>query len=1026
MVFQKIGGRLVDAIFGYDFFISYTWADGSKYAHSLYEKLKAQGFTVFLDEEEYARGDNWTLLGRRALKKTRQLILVATPRVHQSAPVLKELTAFASTGRRVVPVEIGDGLNPQKYPESPLLALIPAEVLRISQPLEETGAIPTEAPAEVVRELRRGFQHVRQTQLRVRFLLGACLVLLGLLTFAVWQGFRAELQRKNAVKQEALAKDQTQVANHARADAVEAAQQTRLRASKADADIAVQLAGRGDEANAFAHAVRALDVNPKNTIASILAYRLLGDGPLTLPSCLLTHSSIVRALAFSRDGQMVASGCDDGSVAVTDLKTNERFILSDKSLASVVKLAFSPDGQLLAFATGSEAGQKPAVHNWQYKTQQKPVLVSEDFTWEILELSWPLDDRIVAYSGRDWGSGDQLTQVFGLTPKGWEVVFGIHDRLNADEKPRPHVLEIGGSFVTWVAEDIASLVIHDRVKQRVLWLDLHGTPNINKPLFVVNTGPADIVEVARGTGVAVIGSNFTKRFGIRRLADDIDPQRQSAFRCVDPRSRAQKIIKLPKDTVLDQISADGKRLLALKANRTVVVLDRNNGEELASLAVTTNDPGDLLTLTEDGKSLIVRSQSNGAILANLDKEEGVRQRRISVPTRVTDAHFDPAGMWFALSSDDKDVRVWSRAALTERPVSLSTIASKNSSSNQIKTDKSLQDSDAKCDLSNLEDTEQLEVYRTDPKNGQRMHVSTLQKIDGIEEAMTGYAFSPDCSRVVVSYGNMSSRPDANLPSAAVLFDAASGAMIGKPLHHDDDVFSPSYAPNGRWFITVSDDRTVRQWDGQSGAPIGEPLRLPSSQRFAQVSPNSTFIVTGTGQIIDVAKWQAIKKLAPSPVWVFAHAFFSPDGSWLATISENWEPTGESPSFVELNQWDLQNAVRISDPIEVSLGRQLPQTGYAANWLEPGRRVLIASDLAWQCTLPCTVESILPFLHACRPLILGETGEQTINNNCSLESINLNSFFPQGRTKENQAAYDLAERVLKRSGNALHHSDRLSP
>ena len=67
-------GRLVDVIFGYDFFISYTWADGSKYARSLYEKLKAQGFTVFLDEEEYARGDNWTLLGRRALKKTRQLI----------------------------------------------------------------------------------------------------------------------------------------------------------------------------------------------------------------------------------------------------------------------------------------------------------------------------------------------------------------------------------------------------------------------------------------------------------------------------------------------------------------------------------------------------------------------------------------------------------------------------------------------------------------------------------------------------------------------------------------------------------------------------------------------------------------------------------------------------------------------------------------------------------------------------------------------------------------------------------------
>src|SRR5262249_55895417 len=161
MALQNIAGRLVDVIFGYDFFISYTWADGSKYAHSLYEKLKAQGFTVFFDEEDYARGDDWTLLGRRDLKKTRQLILVATPRVHQSAPVLEELTAFQTTGRRIIPIEIGDSLNPKKYPESPLLPFIPAELLKINQPLQK-GIIPNEAPPEVVSELRRGFQHVRQ------------------------------------------------------------------------------------------------------------------------------------------------------------------------------------------------------------------------------------------------------------------------------------------------------------------------------------------------------------------------------------------------------------------------------------------------------------------------------------------------------------------------------------------------------------------------------------------------------------------------------------------------------------------------------------------------------------------------------------------------------------------------------------------------------------------------------------------------------------------------------------------------
>ena len=115
MALQNIAGRLVDVIFGYDFFLSYTWADGSKYAHSLYEKLKSQGFTVFLDEEEFARGDNWTLLGRRALKKTRQLVLVATPMVHHCERVLNDLTAFQTSARRIIPIEIGDSLIPVSY-----------------------------------------------------------------------------------------------------------------------------------------------------------------------------------------------------------------------------------------------------------------------------------------------------------------------------------------------------------------------------------------------------------------------------------------------------------------------------------------------------------------------------------------------------------------------------------------------------------------------------------------------------------------------------------------------------------------------------------------------------------------------------------------------------------------------------------------------------------------------------------------------------------------------------------------------
>jgi hypothetical protein len=215
------------------------------------------------------------------------------------------------------------------------------------------------------------------------------------------------------------------------------------------------------------------------------------------------------------------------------------------------------------------------------------------------------------------------------------------------------------------------------------------------------------------------------------------------------------------------------------------------------------------------------------------------------------------------------------------------------------------------------------------------------------------------------------------------------------------------------FITISDDRTIRRWDGQTGAPIGEPIRLPDPGRFAKVSPDGDVIITVHGDIIDANAWQMTKALNPRPI-PLSNSFFSPDGSWLATASILSEREGPLPeTFIELNQWDRQNAVRIAESIKITSAEDAGSDAVPTHWLEPGRSVAVGQNMVWQCTMPCSVERILPFLQACRPLILGEAGEQIINPNCSLDSVKLKSFFPQGRTEQNQAAYDFAERVLGR-------------
>src|SRR5262245_45795495 len=76
---RSIWRRMADATFGYDFFISYKWTDGRTYALALCRELKRQGFEVFLDSEHYGQGDDWKKIGTWTLRRTGQLILVATP-----------------------------------------------------------------------------------------------------------------------------------------------------------------------------------------------------------------------------------------------------------------------------------------------------------------------------------------------------------------------------------------------------------------------------------------------------------------------------------------------------------------------------------------------------------------------------------------------------------------------------------------------------------------------------------------------------------------------------------------------------------------------------------------------------------------------------------------------------------------------------------------------------------------------------------------------------------------------------------
>ncbi|EJD02307.1 WD40 repeat-like protein [Fomitiporia mediterranea MF3/22] len=80
-----------------------------------------------------------------------------------------------------------------------------------------------------------------------------------------------------------------------------------------------------------------------------------------------------------------------------------------------------------------------------------------------------------------------------------------------------------------------------------------------------------------------------------------------------------------------------------------------------------------------------------------------------------------------------------------------------------------------------------------------------------------------------------------------IWDAETGAPIREPLRgHDDWVRSVGFSPDGRHIVSGSDDKTIRIWDAETGVPICEPLREhEDSVVTVEYSPDGRRIVSGS-------------------------------------------------------------------------------------------------------------------------------------------------------------------------------------
>jgi hypothetical protein len=195
--------RGLDAIFGYDFFISYTRRDGGKiYAERLARRLEAAGFNVFFDSDDYAMGDDWKAEGTWALRRTSQLIVVASPEALSAPAVVREVGIYSRLqNRRIIPIDFG-GTVRNRDETKPIFEHLRPEILFLEEEAARLGSDPSNF---IVRKLQDGFNLRRQDSKRLRVFTAAAVVLALVSVLAIAGGIVALQQRDHARRQTELA-----------------------------------------------------------------------------------------------------------------------------------------------------------------------------------------------------------------------------------------------------------------------------------------------------------------------------------------------------------------------------------------------------------------------------------------------------------------------------------------------------------------------------------------------------------------------------------------------------------------------------------------------------------------------------------------------------------------------------------------------------------------------------------------------------------------------------------------------------
>jgi WD40 repeat protein len=845
--------RFADFLFGYDFFISYCWADGRIYATELQRKLNERGFKCFLDSSDYAKGDNWRTAGQRALRKTSRLILIGTPKAVLSEPVANELRIFNKLRRRVFPIDFGGALSGIGTGGGIYRYLDP-EMLRVI----ETSTALADGPSEdVLQQILDSFDLLRQDQKRIRWFGALTAVFATIAAVAVALFF--------------VAKEETRQANSERTLA-------QTNESKILVSQARQANQRNDFVEAAAMALKALPSSMQTPLkrpyipeAEVELYRAAFNLPGN--TVLRGHEDRVTFATFSPSGVRIVTASHDRTARLWDAISGNLLATLGPTQGRVAHAAFSPDDRLVATASDGD------VELWDAATGQRIRglgLRGSSF------VAFSADSQRVAAAGFS-----------GVTI--WNAHSGAAFKLDLKERGYAGEQNINSVFAVHALFNPAGdlLVTSDRWDKGIarVWDARTGTPL--KSLLGHNAGLYYTTFSADGTRVLTASADNTARIWDAR----------TGMTLLVLRGHNDKVFHA-------DFSPDGKLIVTASKDGTARLWDAASGEVRAVL----KHAGEVRHAAFSPRDGLVVTSSRDHTAKVWDFDGNLVATLAGHSADVTHALFSPDGKRI-LTTGDRTARLWptyaddktlavalrghrepiERVAFSPDGKFVATASGSRLSEGEKSVDSTVRlwDAHTGAVVKVLQGHTDGIASLSFSRYGHALVSAGFDETARLWDIPSGVDRQqfPGAFRAVLS-------PDGTLvvtlsDQGTYLWDAhgTSNTRLGEPAK--SAIYHAEFSQDGKWLAFTAAGNTVSIWDVQKGREHAVLRGGAEEVGFSRFSPDAHRIVStggdryytistsGVGRLWDADTGKLIATLRGhcEPITDVA---FSPDGRWIAT------------------------------------------------------------------------------------------------------------------------------------------------